>query len=88
MAGIASTLQHRREKNQGFGTNSQAVKYLNQDYEALKQRCFETGQLFQDETFPALTSSLGFNELGPSSYKVRGVTWRRPTVSADGNSLF
>uniref|UniRef100_A0A3B4VJT7 Calpain-2 catalytic subunit n=1 Tax=Seriola dumerili TaxID=41447 RepID=A0A3B4VJT7_SERDU len=79
MAGIATTLQHHREKIQGIGSNSRAVKYLNQDYEALRQRCFETGQLFQDETFPALPSSLGFNELGPSSYKTRGVSWRRPT---------
>lgn len=81
MSGIAAAVQHRREKNQGIGTNSQAVKYLNQDYEALRQRCFESGRLFQDESFPALPSSLGFNELGPNSYKVRGVSWQRPTVS-------
>uniref|UniRef100_A0A7N6B5K3 Calpain-2 catalytic subunit n=1 Tax=Anabas testudineus TaxID=64144 RepID=A0A7N6B5K3_ANATE len=79
MSGIAATLQHRREKNQGVGSNSQAVKYLNQDYEVLRQRCFESGQLFQDETFPALPSSLGFKELGSASYKTRGVTWKRPT---------
>uniref|UniRef100_A0A671TFU1 Calpain-2 catalytic subunit n=1 Tax=Sparus aurata TaxID=8175 RepID=A0A671TFU1_SPAAU len=79
MSGIAAAVQHRREKNQGIGTNSQAVKYLNQDYEALRQRCFESGRLFQDESFPALPSSLGFNELGPNSYKVRGVSWQRPT---------
>ncbi|XP_069022975.1 calpain-2 catalytic subunit-like [Embiotoca jacksoni] len=78
MSGIAATLQHRREKDQGVGSNSQAVKYLNQDYEALRQHCFETGRLFQDDTFPAEASSLGFNELGPSSYKVRGVRWERP----------
>uniref|UniRef100_A0A3Q2CK41 Calpain-2 catalytic subunit n=1 Tax=Cyprinodon variegatus TaxID=28743 RepID=A0A3Q2CK41_CYPVA len=79
MSGIAATLQHQRNQAQGIGTNSHAVKYLNQDYEVLKQRCLETGQLFQDDTFPALVSSLGFNELGPKSYKVRGVSWKRPT---------
>uniref|UniRef100_A0A3B5AN65 Calpain-2 catalytic subunit n=1 Tax=Stegastes partitus TaxID=144197 RepID=A0A3B5AN65_9TELE len=79
MSGIAATLQHRREKNQGVGSNSQAVRYLNQDYEALRQRCFESGCLFQDDTFPATASSLGFNELGPGSYKTRGVSWQRPT---------
>lgn len=83
MSGIATTLRHRRERDQGIGTNSQAVKYLNQDYEALRQSCFETGHLFQDETFPALPSSLGFNELGPASYKIRGVSWKRPTVGED-----
>ncbi|KAG7217981.1 hypothetical protein INR49_008133 [Caranx melampygus] len=81
MAGIASTLQRLRNQNQGLGTNSRAIKYLNQDYESLRQRCFESGQLFQDDTFPALPSSLGFNELGPTSYKTRGVSWQRPTVS-------
>lgn len=81
MSGIATNLQHLREKNQGLGTNSQAMKYLNQDYEDLRQRCFESGHLFQDDTFPALTSSLGFKELGPGSYKTRGVSWKRPTVS-------
>ncbi|KAM7394873.1 hypothetical protein PAMP_021648 [Pampus punctatissimus] len=79
MPGIAAALQHRREKDRGIGSNSQAVKYLNQDYEELRQRCLETGCLFQDETFEALPSSLGFNELGPDSYKIRGVSWERPT---------
>lgn len=80
MSGVASKLQHDREKAQGIGTNAHAVKYLNQDYEALRRHCLETGRLFEDETFEAEASSLGFNELGPGSYKIRGVTWQRPTV--------
>uniref|UniRef100_A0A665T3K6 Calpain-2 catalytic subunit n=1 Tax=Echeneis naucrates TaxID=173247 RepID=A0A665T3K6_ECHNA len=79
MAGVAAALQYQREKVQGIGLNSRPVRYLNQDYEALRQSCFDTGQLFQDDSFPALPSSLGFNELGPGSYKTRGVSWRRPT---------
>ncbi|KAL2083283.1 hypothetical protein ACEWY4_021056 [Coilia grayii] len=79
MSGIASKLQHDREKAQGIGTNSQAVKYLNQDYEALRRNCLESGRLFEDETFEAEPSSLGFKELGAGSSKARGVTWKRPT---------
>uniref|UniRef100_A0A3Q3ACW2 Calpain-2 catalytic subunit n=1 Tax=Kryptolebias marmoratus TaxID=37003 RepID=A0A3Q3ACW2_KRYMA len=79
MSGIATTLRHLRDKERGIGTNSQAVRYLNQDYEVLLQRCLESGRLFQDDTFPAEPASLGFNELGPNSYKVRGVSWQRPT---------
>ncbi|XP_071369789.1 calpain-2 catalytic subunit-like [Centroberyx affinis] len=79
MSGIAATLQHLREKGQGVGTNSHAVKYLNQDYETLRRNCFECGRLFQDETFPPLPASLGFKELGANSYKTRGVSWKRPT---------
>ncbi|KAM4598857.1 calpain-2 catalytic subunit-like [Fundulus diaphanus] len=79
MAGIATKLQHFREKSKGIGSNDQAVKYLNQDFEELRNSCLERGQLFEDDCFEALPSSLGFNELGPNSYKVRGVTWKRPS---------
>ncbi|CAB1442712.1 unnamed protein product [Pleuronectes platessa] len=79
MSGIASKLAHNRERSQGIGSHSHAVKYLNQDYEALRDSCLERGRLFEDDSFEALPSSLGFKELGPSSYKVRGVTWKRPT---------
>lgn len=89
MSGIAATLQHRREKAKGIGTNSHAVKYLNQDYEALRSSCLESGRLFEDDSFEALPSSLGYDELGPNSYKVRGITWKRPTVgtTADGDKV-
>lgn len=79
MAGIAQKLQHNRDRLHGIGSNSKAVKYLNQDYESLKNCCLGRGQLFEDDCFEALPSSLGFNELGPNSYKIRGVTWKRPT---------
>ncbi|XP_056266873.1 calpain-2 catalytic subunit-like isoform X2 [Pseudoliparis swirei] len=78
MSGIAATLQHRRDRDRGIGSCSQAVKYLNQDFEALRRQCAESGRLFLDETFPAQGSSLGFKELGPGSYKTRGVSWERP----------
>ncbi|KAG7493023.1 hypothetical protein MATL_G00020020 [Megalops atlanticus] len=79
MSGIAAKLHRNRARAEGIGTNAQAVKYLGQDFELLRQNCLECGQLFQDETFGAIPSSLGFNELGPNSYKVRGITWKRPT---------
>lgn len=80
MPGIVDRLLHSREKAQGVGSNSHAVKYLNQDFEALRRSCLERGRLFEDECFEALPSSLGYNELGPDSYKARGITWKRPTV--------
>ncbi|KAJ8285131.1 hypothetical protein COCON_G00039810 [Conger conger] len=79
MSGIAQKLQQNRARAQGIGTNAQAVKYLGQDFDTLRQNCLDCGQLFQDESFEAIPSSLGFNELGPNSYKVRGITWKRPT---------
>jgi len=80
MSGIAAKLQQNRARAAGFGTNAQAFKFLNQDYEALKRVCLESGRLFQDDMFEANTSALGFKELGPNSSKVRGVEWMRPKV--------
>ncbi|XP_061547087.1 calpain-2 catalytic subunit-like isoform X2 [Phycodurus eques] len=79
MSGIVTKLQHNRDKLQGIGTNSHAVPYLNQDYESLKRSCLERRRLFEDESFEPLPASLGFNDLGPGSYKVRGIKWLRPT---------
>lgn len=81
MAGVASSLAKKRAKAAGFGTNSNATKYLNQDYEALKNQCLSQGRLFTDPTFAAAPEALGFKELGPSSSKTRGVVWKRPGVS-------
>ncbi|XP_064808807.1 calpain-2 catalytic subunit-like [Oncorhynchus masou masou] len=78
MAGIASKLQHDREKAQGIGSNARAVKYLGQDFEALRASCLERGQLFQDDLFEAIPASLGFKDLGPNSSKVCGIKWMRP----------
>lgn len=78
MAGVASRLAKKRALAAGFGTNSNAVKYLNQDYDALRNQCLSQGRLFTDPTFPAAPESLGFKELGPSSSKTRGVVWKRP----------
>uniref|UniRef100_A0A674DKC5 Calpain 2, (m/II) large subunit b n=1 Tax=Salmo trutta TaxID=8032 RepID=A0A674DKC5_SALTR len=75
---MASNLAKKRALAAGFGTNANAVKYLNQDFEALRAQCLSRGGLFSDPTFPAAPESLGFNELGPGSYKTRAVQWKRP----------
>ncbi|MBN3309206.1 CANX protein, partial [Amia calva] len=75
---MASTLAKKRALAAGFGSNSNAVKHLNQDYEQLRRQCQSQGQLFCDPSFAAAPESLGFKELGPSSSKTRGVKWKRP----------
>lgn len=79
--GVSSSIQKERLKAEGMGTNENAVKFLNQDYEELKRECAESGRLFEDPCFPAVPQSLGFKELAPHSSKTRGVQWKRPTVS-------
>ncbi|XP_062851860.1 calpain 2, (m/II) large subunit a [Trichomycterus rosablanca] len=78
MAGVASTLAKKRALAAGFGTNANAVKYLNQNFHSLRTECLNRRELFCDPTFPAGPECLGFNELGPRSYKTRGVQWKRP----------
>ncbi|XP_004605470.1 calpain-2 catalytic subunit [Sorex araneus] len=79
MAGIAAKLLKDREAAEGLGSHERAIKYLNQDYEQLRDECLEAGTLFQDPSFPAVPSALGFKELGPHSSKTRGIEWKRPT---------
>ncbi|MGH0140279.1 UNVERIFIED_CONTAM: hypothetical protein FKN15_008957 [Acipenser sinensis] len=84
--GISSHIHKDRLKAEGMGTNERALKFHNQDYEALKQECLESGTLFEDPHFPAEAPSLGFKELGAHSSKTRGVEWQRPTVDYRGGT--
>uniref|UniRef100_A0A8C3L3S1 Calpain-2 catalytic subunit n=1 Tax=Chrysolophus pictus TaxID=9089 RepID=A0A8C3L3S1_CHRPC len=43
------------------------------------RECLQGGRLFNDPTFPAGPAALGYRELGPNSYKTKGVVWCRPT---------
>ncbi|NXK47062.1 CAN8 protein, partial [Chauna torquata] len=79
MARVAARLSQDREAPEGLGSYGRAVKYLDQDYEVLKQRCLQSGALFKDEEFPACPSALGYCDLGPSSFKTQGIVWKRPT---------
>lgn len=80
MAGLAARLCQERAAAEGLGSYRKAISYLGQDYEALRQRCLQTGTLFKDEEFPACPSALGYQDLGPYSFKTQGVVWKRPTV--------
>ncbi|XP_048339303.1 calpain-11 [Sphaerodactylus townsendi] len=81
--GIAAKLERNRLRAEGVGDHHNAVKYLGQNYESLKQECLEGGTLFEDPQFPAIPSVLGFKELGPASGKTRGVRWMRPSEIVD-----
>lgn len=77
--GMAYKLRSQWDRDEGLGQNHNAVKFLGQDYDSLKAQCLQSGRLFEDSLFPAVASSLGFNELGPRSAKTSGVRWMRPT---------
>ncbi|XP_030627251.1 calpain-2 catalytic subunit-like [Chanos chanos] len=79
MTSMAYQLAHMRERAKGIGTRNQAVKFCQQDFETLRAKCLQTRRLFEDNCFPAESKSLGYNELGPYSYKTKGIVWKRPT---------
>eukprot|EP00063_Salmo_salar_P038609 XP_014013444.1 PREDICTED: calpain-1 catalytic subunit-like [Salmo salar] len=81
--GISASIATSRLQAEGMGSNDHAVPFLNQDYEALRQECLETGCLFRDPSFLAEPPSLGFKELAPFSAKTRDVEWMRPTELTD-----
>lgn len=78
--GMSEWIQKDRQKAGGLGSVQQAVHYLNQDFQALKEESLQSRSLFEDPIFPAEPTSLGFKELGPFTAKTRGVEWKRPTV--------
>ncbi|TRY83320.1 hypothetical protein DNTS_015054 [Danionella cerebrum] len=77
--GMAAKLRSQWDRDAGLGQNHNAVKFLGQDFELLRNQCSQSGRLFEDPLFPASSSSLGFNELGPRSSKTQDVRWMRPT---------
>ncbi|XP_044304151.1 calpain-8-like [Varanus komodoensis] len=79
MASVAFKLVREKEALEGLGSNRNAVKYLKQDFEALRKQCLQSGTLFKDEEFPACPSALGYNVLGPYSPQTQGIIWKRPT---------
>uniref|UniRef100_A0A8C6JRF6 Uncharacterized protein n=1 Tax=Melopsittacus undulatus TaxID=13146 RepID=A0A8C6JRF6_MELUD len=76
---FGTRLCQERAAADGLGSNRNAIKYLKQDYEVLKQQCLQAGTLFKDEEFPACPSTLGYRDLGPYSFKTQGIVWKRPT---------
>ncbi|XP_064181290.1 calpain-1 catalytic subunit-like [Anguilla rostrata] len=78
-SGMAAKLRSQWDRDEGLGQNHNAVKYLGQDFEALRAQCLQARRLFEDDAFLAQPSSLGFKELGPRSSKIQGVRWMRPT---------
>ncbi|OWK08333.1 hypothetical protein Celaphus_00010838 [Cervus elaphus hippelaphus] len=79
MAALAARVARQRAAAEGLGSSQKAVKYLGQDFEALRRQCLDSGVLFKDPEFPACPSALGYKDLGPCSPQTQGVVWKRPT---------
>ena len=80
MAALAARVCQQQAAAEGLGSSQNAVKYLGQDFETLRQKCLDSGVLFKDPEFPACPSALGYKDLGPCSPpQTQGTVWKRPT---------
>ncbi|XP_070368435.1 calpain-13 isoform X4 [Equus asinus] len=60
------------------------VKFKGQDFNSLRDHCLSRGRLFEDETFPAKTSSIGLQLLqGQNLFSLK---WKRPKDLSKGIS--
>ncbi|XP_066509328.1 calpain-2 catalytic subunit-like [Hoplias malabaricus] len=78
MSSIATELSRKQDKEDGLGSNENAISFNNQDFKSLQRDCLQRRTLFCDPTFPAESSSLGYNQFGRYSSKTAGVEWKRP----------
>nr|XP_054101051.1 calpain-13 isoform X2 [Callithrix jacchus] len=72
--------------NQEPSAETPIIKFRNQDFTTLWNHCLSTGQMFEDETFPAADSSIGQKLL--KSKVVSSMLWKRPQELPGGDPHF
>lgn len=75
-------LEARQKQN---GSTSNPEKFLDQDYQQLKQYCLIRNVRYVDDMFPPDKRSIGTGLLSPSD--LDRVEWLRPMVSVAGEDL-
>lgn len=66
-------------RNQEPLTQTSVIKLKEQDFYSLRDHCLKRGVLFEDETFPADTYSIGLQLL--KGKNLSSLSWIRPKVS-------
>nr|KAF6446147.1 calpain 13 [Rousettus aegyptiacus] len=70
--------------NQEPAAKTRIVKFNGQDFHSLRDHCLSRGLLFEDETFPAETSSIGVQLL--QGKNLSSLKWYRPQDLLEGKS--
>ncbi|XP_071327401.1 calpain-1 catalytic subunit-like [Trachinotus anak] len=83
--GVCLNIMEARHKQNGYGSVANPERFLNQDYEQLKQYCLIRGVRYIDETFPPDSNSIGQGLLTPSD--MARVVWLRPAKIAPNPSF-
>ncbi|XP_028251457.1 calpain-1 catalytic subunit [Parambassis ranga] len=74
--GICMNILNARQKKDSYGTVTKPEKFLNQDFQQLKQYCLIRRVRYIDEMFPPDRNSIGQGILKPSD--LARVVWLRP----------
>lgn len=77
--GMCMSIINARQKKNGIGTISNPQKFLNQDFQQLKQYFQIRNVRYIDEMFPPDRRTIGQGVLTPAQLKK--VQWCRPPVS-------
>lgn len=83
--GVCLNILEARGKQNGHGGSANPEKFLQQDYEQLKQYCNIRGLRYVDERFPPDSNSIGAGILSPSD--LDRVVWRRPAVGLAASTV-
>lgn len=81
--GVCMNILEARQKQNGSTSNPE--KFLDQDYQQLKQYCLIRNVRYVDDMFPPDKRSIGTGLLSPSD--LDRVEWLRPMVSVAGEDL-
>uniref|UniRef100_A0A3Q3G423 Calpain catalytic domain-containing protein n=1 Tax=Labrus bergylta TaxID=56723 RepID=A0A3Q3G423_9LABR len=91
--GVCMNIINARRKKDGYGTVVNPEKFLNQDFQQLKQYCLIRRVRFVDDMFPPDRNSIGEGLLSPTD--MARVVWLRPgklvpnpSFTVDGVSRF
>lgn len=76
--GVCMDILKERQQSNGVGTLSNPKKFLDQDYELLRQYYLIRNRRYIDDMFPPDNSSIGENLLQPE--ELAKVEWIRPGV--------
>lgn len=91
--GVCQSILNSRQNKKGYGSLDNPERFLNQDYEQLKQYCLIRKVRYIDDMFPPDTRSIGPTILSPAD--LSRVVWLRPwklvanpSLVVDGISRF
>lgn len=76
--GVCMNIFSTRNKKNGYGAITKPERFLNQDFQQLKEYCLTKRLRFVDATFPPDSNSIGPGLLKSSD--LARVEWLRPAV--------